>query len=113
MALAVLPVVVSTTAHAKVDEAKQPIVKRVHDGKQLHIGEVVSQLKSELDEKGRVICVFDRRNTEVSVETEPGQEGGVSLELDDKCRMRVVAIGPYPDASSSDGIGIQAPEESK
>lgn len=113
MALAILPVAVSTTAHAKVNEAKQPIVKRVHDGKQLQVGDVVSQLRSELDEEGRVICVFDRRSTEVSVETEVGQEGGVSLGLDDQCRMTVIAIGPYEDASSPGGIGIQAPEVSK
>ena len=113
MALAIFPVVISTTAQAKVDKAKQPIVKRVHDGKQLHIGEVVSQLKSELDEQGRVVCVFNRRDTEVSVETELGQEGGVSLGLDDQCRMTVVAIGSYADAASPDGIGIQALEESK
>jgi hypothetical protein len=86
------------TAQAKTSPSSPPVVRRVHDGKELKVGDVFGQLKTIHDASGRTKCVLDRQSTEVSVETEAGQDGGVSLQIDENCVIRVVAVGAYADA---------------
>lgn len=102
------PAVGAVNANAQNGETPPPTIRRVSDGERLQVGDVFGQLKIERDDFGNVRCVMDRSSTEISVETSAGQEGGVSLEIDKNCVVRVVMVGPYEDATDSNAIKQEA-----